>query len=110
MNIDQNIEKIFLLLILGINKAINENLISLDEAEYLLYSPYVMGQINLITHSHLLDLIHRGTELEDIQQLVPDHFQEAIDQISLDAESTLKALPVLDPQKAKWVIKLFEHS
>lgn len=73
MNLDfknPSISKILLLLNLGILHALKYQIITLNEAEDLLYSPYAMKILkkNKIS-DEIVDIIHLGTELEDVVSL-----------------------------------------
>jgi hypothetical protein len=76
------------LLTIGICDQLTAKTLSILEAEQLLFSPHAMqffGEID----DKLAELIHDGTELDDINDLVPDSLPKAIDELRSKAEDYL---------------------
>ena len=65
------------LLTIGICDQLAENTLTIQEAEQLLFSPHAMQFFGSIEQS-LEDLIHDGTELDDINDLAPASLATAI--------------------------------
>lgn len=87
-------EKILLFIILGLSKAIKEKCITINESEKILFSPLVMKRIKELNVSEdLVDLIHLGTELENIERLLPDKLFDNIEEIVDGSIKHLKDLP-----------------
>lgn len=95
-----HVEKIVSLLSLGICQAIKHEVLSVAEAERLLYTPATMEIINRIgANKRVSNLIHQGCELEDVLKLVPDAFPEALSKLEQDALNSLQNTKNIDWQK-----------
>ena len=72
------------LLALGINKALEQKVISFNLAEGLLFCPYVIKLCqDLNLSKRLVNIIHEGTELEDISSLVgEDSLRKSLESIN----------------------------
>jgi hypothetical protein len=67
---------------LGLCTAIASGSVTIEEAERRLFNPKMLSQLtNLGIADSLLEIIHLGTELEDIQSLMPDKLAESLTQI-----------------------------
>lgn len=90
-NNERQLEKLVLLNIIGIVNSLKENLITIEEAEKIIFSPYVMDLANTKGLSkELIDIIHMGTELEDIESLIPEQLDESLDQIKNKSNKLLQ--------------------
>lgn len=99
----ESIQKTILLLNLGVITSLEKDLITLNEAEVLLYSPYTMKKLtSLNVPKEVMDIIHLGTELEDVKSLIPDTYNVSIKDIK---ERTLKCLKNMDELQnvKKWI-------
>lgn len=95
-----HVEKIVSLLSLGICQAIKHKVLSVDEAERLLYTPATMEILNRIgANKRVSNLIHQGCELEDFLKLVPDAFTEALSKLEQDSLDSLQNTKNIDWQK-----------
>lgn len=73
-NKDQT-EKLLLINLLGITEALIGNLINLEEAENILFTPYTMDLLQKKKISDdVINIIHLGTELEDVLSTIPDKY------------------------------------
>lgn len=72
-------ERLFLLHLLGIITAVKNNVITLDEAERIIFMPATMRILeeNKVT-KEIIDIIHLGTELEDVLSIIPHKYEESI--------------------------------
>jgi len=70
------IKSYILILVIGILEGIEKETISLREATEMLFSPYTMQMVK--NCPDLVNIIHMGTELEDIASLIPEKLIEAI--------------------------------
>lgn len=67
---------------LGLCSAIANGSITIEEAERRLFNPKMLSQLaSLGIADSLLEIIHLGTELEDIQSLMPDKLKESLTQM-----------------------------
>ena len=102
----EQIEKLTLLLSLGLCVALENRSISIDEAEYLLYNPYVMDVLEQLgIPEETIALIHDGLELQDVARIVPEHFGEHFLTMKRDALELLKMRPPCDLSQPKWIGK-----
>lgn len=84
-------EKIILTLILGVLHSILEETITIDEAENLVFSPYVTTILRADgINESIIQLIERGCELEDIFSLIPDKFQDQVSFLIRDTVTLMK--------------------
>ena len=87
----EHMEKAILLLILGITTGLKKQIITIDEGEKLIFSPYVidlLSDYNL--DPNILDLIHQGTELEDILSIIPETLNNKFEEIHVNTLSVLE--------------------
>ncbi|MBD7938789.1 DUF3969 family protein [Cytobacillus sp. Sa5YUA1] len=78
----EELEKIILLNVIGLIEGINENLITIEESENILFSPYIMELVDSIGISkEVLEVIHLGTELEDVESLIPENLSQSLIEI-----------------------------
>lgn len=76
------LEKLLILYIIGVVDGLESELVTIDEAEKLLFSPYTIDLVDSKGISkEIIDIIHLGTELEDVQSLIPDKLSESLKQI-----------------------------
>ncbi|MCA1026581.1 DUF3969 family protein [Cytobacillus kochii] len=78
----EELEKIILLNVEGLIEGINENLITIEESEKILFSPYIMELVDSTGISkEVLEVIHLGTELEDVESLIPEELSQSLIEI-----------------------------
>ncbi len=66
-------ERLLCILNIGVAACLKEGLISIEESENFLYSPYSMELLKEAKlDSEIIDLIHLGSELEDVESLIPE--------------------------------------
>ncbi|MBN2878402.1 MAG: DUF3969 family protein [Clostridia bacterium] len=64
---------------LGIISALEEKVIELENAEKYLFNPYSLNKLNEANADEkLIEILHLGTELEDIKSLIPNKFDKNI--------------------------------
>jgi hypothetical protein len=103
-----NSQRFLLIFVLGLINSLKNNLISLNEAEQLLFSP---ATAELLTKNScdqkIIDLIHLGTELEDILSILPNNFSRTLDEIEKQAIFLLREMPAYNYDEEKIILKLF---
>jgi len=102
---DKNeIERLILILNIGLMNAINEGVLSIEEAENLLYSPYSVGKLeNIGIDDKVLNLVKLGCELEDVESLIPDKLKESIEHIRTEAIMLLSTTEKKELPLNKWI-------
>ena len=87
----EHMEKAILLLILGITTGLKKQIITIGEGEKLIFSPFVMDLISDYNlDPNIVDLIHQGTELEDILSIIPETLTNKIEEIHVNTLSVLE--------------------
>ena len=85
------VERSVAVMSLGLCAAIVGGSVSLTEAENRLFNPKVLFRLEALgLPESLIEIVHLGTELEDVQRLVPDRFGESIAQIQSKALAFLR--------------------
>lgn len=67
----QQLEKYTLMTMHGLFNQLKLGIISIDNAEHTLFTPYMMESLSSLgVKPDIIDLIHKGTELEDFEHLI----------------------------------------
>jgi hypothetical protein len=97
------IERMLCQLCIGILNSLLKRSISIREAEQLLFSPFTNEYLrNNKISKNIINLIHRGCELEDIESLFPDKIDETIRELIEMAYIALDSIPEIDYQQPTW--------
>jgi Protein of unknown function (DUF3969) len=71
---------------LGLCTAIGAGSVSIETAEQRLFNPQVLTQLaGLELPEELLEIVHLGTELEDIQSLMPERLADSLGEMQAKA-------------------------
>lgn len=101
------IERLNCIINLGICAAIKNGVLSIEEAEKYLYSLYTMEQLEKLgVAQDLIDVVHLGTELEDVKSLLPEKIQDSLEEIRVETIKFLQFLhsaPSNSLSRKKWV-------
>ncbi|MCR4679553.1 MAG: DUF3969 family protein [Lachnospiraceae bacterium] len=90
-------EKVILVQLLGIFKAIEKNLITVSEGEKFLLSPRTVRKLTeLNCNEVIIDIINEGCELEDIESLIPDKLLENVQNLTVQVENLLMTYDIID--------------
>lgn len=97
-------EKLLLTLIIGLLNSLKLKIVSLGEVEQALFSPYTMRRLKEEgVRQEIIDIVHLGTELEDVVSLVPEQYDSTIDDM-LDKAISLSGSVAIDLSlMKKWV-------
>ncbi|AVP35559.1 DUF3969 family protein [Staphylococcus felis] len=86
----EQLEKFTLITIHGLFYQLKHNLISIENAEHIIFTPYMMEELSsLNVNSEIIDLIHKGTELEDLEAFDLS-VQETVSEFMKKTEKLLK--------------------
>ncbi|MEI1681831.1 DUF3969 family protein [Acinetobacter baumannii] len=97
-----DLEKLILLVNLGVLHSLKNGYININEAEYFLYTPYMLRLLKENNCSiDLVNIIHRGTELEDLEGLNID-FKSEVQEMFKDCEEMIKGFPEASFEFEKW--------
>jgi len=80
--------KLLSLLAIGICDAIRCGHLTIRNAELLLFAPHAMDRCQSLGN-RIVKILHMGTELDDIQDLVPDEFAPTLERIRATALDVL---------------------
>ncbi len=71
---------------LGMCTAIVAGSLSIEDAERRLFNPQVLARLTeLGLPEALIEIVHLGTELEDVQSLIPDRLGKSLEQMQAKA-------------------------
>lgn len=87
-------ERIISIFIIGLLTGLEKGLISIEEAEGYVFSPYSIERLEeLGVSSKLIEIINSGCELEDIESLIPEKLLENIKMLKEQSISILATIP-----------------
>lgn len=88
------IERLLSILSLGLCAALEQGALSIEAAERYLYSPYTLELLQKLNISpEVLQVVHLGTELEDVESLLPEKLGESLAEIKERSFKILQTLP-----------------
>lgn len=75
----KEVNRVLAIIQLGLLTALENNSISIEEAEGYIFNPYTIKKMEEINvNNKVIDIVHLGTELEDIKSLIPEKIEESI--------------------------------
>ncbi len=78
----ERIEKLLLINILGALEALKNKKITINESETNIFTPYTFFTLEKKgINKKIIDLIHEGCELEDVESLRPEKLDEVIEEL-----------------------------
>ncbi len=78
---------------LGICTAIVGGSLTIAEAEARLFNPHTLEQLETLGLAQdLLEIVHLGTELEDVQSLIPERLSQSLTEIEAKALTFLNGI------------------
>lgn len=83
--------KLVALITVGICDALEDGIIEIADAERVLFSPHVIAKVKLCD-PQIAEIVHLGTELDDINDLVPHDYKPTIQRIRQLALECLERL------------------
>lgn len=87
----------FLLLIIGTLEALKQDKLTVEAAEWYIFTPFLARTLRKYGHpKELTDLIDEGAELEDIISLIPHEYSNTLDNL------LNRALTMLGEQKKEF--------
>ena len=79
-------EKMILLSIIGCLEVVKERKMTIEEAEIYIFSPRTCSMMKNEGYSkRLIHIIELGCEIEDIESLLPEKFENIVDDIKKEA-------------------------
>ncbi|ACL05196.1 hypothetical protein Dalk_3508 [Desulfatibacillum aliphaticivorans] len=101
MKQNPDISRIVLVATIGLCEALLNDCMTVDEASDFLFIPHTMKIVGY--DEELVYIIHKATELEDIESLIPQHLEKIILEIKTLALEKLRSLPDYEYQYRKWL-------
>ncbi|AZV78804.1 DUF3969 family protein [Parasedimentitalea marina] len=99
------VEKTVATTILGMVEALRVGAIGIRDAEKVFFSPAVMHSLRTLKVSDdLIEVVHLGTELEDVIECESRAFEECLNEISIGAIAFLKTKDELDLNYSMWLM------
>jgi len=98
-NIDDQ-SRLVAVLACGVCEAVLAGALPLEHATITLFNPYTLAQLEKASADpRAIELVHLGSELEDVRELVPDALERSLRDIYEKALLLLRELP---PPTARW--------
>ncbi|MEK4626638.1 DUF3969 family protein [Priestia sp. FSL P4-0332] len=87
----RKVRKDFAVNTIGVITSLQEGLITIEEAEKMIFSPRTMNLVKTKGASEeLLNILHLGTELEDVESLIPHELKSSLEEIKIQCLNLLK--------------------
>ncbi len=97
------VERFLSILNLGLCVALEQGTLSIEAAEQYLYSPYTLEKLQQLGVSpELLQVVHLGTELEDVESLLTEKLDESLAEMKELSFKILQTLPASDAEQ-QWI-------
>lgn len=98
-------ERLVSIIQLGIITALENEIMSIEEAEGYLFNPFTAEKLEKYGfNKEVIDIIRDGCELEDIESLVPDKLLTNISKLKEQIQNNISTLPK-DEQQIEKIIK-----
>jgi hypothetical protein len=106
------VQRLIAIFTVGICEAVRTGVVSIDEAEILLFSPHTIRSMEQIgAPAKMTDFIQVGTELDAVKRIVSQQeFMRSLERIRSEALSFLGDTKACDPQLEKWIELLVQDS
>lgn len=79
--------------IIGLLGSLKSGILAIEECEQYLFSPYTLEILRRKgIDKRIIDIVHLGTELEDIESLLPDRLEANIQELYDAAKELLKEI------------------
>jgi Protein of unknown function (DUF3969) len=101
------IEQVVVLLTIGLAVALQRRKVSTAVANQILFSPRTMSLLRAAgVRASVVDLVHAGTEVEDIESLIPEELDSELQSMMEDALACLETCEEFDFNAEKWIVQL----
>lgn len=93
-------EKFLLIHIVGLLYLLEIDTVSLDEAEKVLFSPYICKTLSdKGCNKKLVELLWKACELEDIKSIIPENYYETVVEIKNEAIMLFREYEIFDRER-----------
>ena len=101
------LERVVLLLTIGLAVAIQRRKVSTEVANQVLFSPLTMSLLRAAgVRAPVVHLVHVGTEIEDIESIFPHKLDSALHTLIEDAIACLESCEPYDFNSDMWIAQL----
>jgi len=88
---NEELEKLLLINVIGLIEALKKDLLTIEETEKVLFNPYTIDSLQSKgIAKEILEIIHLGTELEDIVSLMSEKLFESLSEIEYESIAQLE--------------------
>ena len=104
LHTQEEIERFILIVNLGLTAALKMDMISINEAERHLYTPYsftILEELGI--NEDVVMLVKLGCELEDVESILPDKLDNSINTIHNSALDLLRTIPKPSMPSKLWI-------
>lgn len=103
----EQLERVVALLTIGLAVALERGKVTTAEANQILFSPHAMTLLRSAgVRESVVDLVHAGTEIEDIEFSLPGRLPHNLHLLVADAISCLETCDRYDFNAEKWIAQL----
>jgi len=104
---NEQLERLVALLTIGLAVALERGKVTTAEANQILFSPHAMRLLRAAgVREVVVDLVHAGTEIEDIEFSLPERMPHNLHLLVADAFSCLETCDKYDFNADKWISRL----
>jgi hypothetical protein len=104
-NTKEENENIILIIIIGIIESLKSKTLDIEYSEKIIFNPYSMSKLKEKGLSkEIINLIHLGTELENVERIIPENLNNSFNDILEKAQRLLKEnLKQISLPEKKWI-------
>lgn len=103
----EQLERVVALLTIGLAVALERGKVTTSEANQILFSPHAMTLLRSAgVRDAVVDLVHAGTEIEDVEFSLPDRMPHNLHLLVADAITCLETCDKYDFNADKWITQL----
>lgn len=104
---NEQLERVVALLTIGLAVALERGKVTTAEANQILFSPRAMTLLRSAgVRDSVVDLVHAGTEIEDIEFSLPERVPHNLHLLVADAITCLETCDKYDFNTEKWIAQL----
>lgn len=103
----EQLERVVALLTIGLAVALERGKVTTAEANHILFSPHTMRLLHSAgVRDAVVDLVHVGTEIEDVEFSLPERVPHNLHLLVADAITCLETCDKYDFNADKWIAQL----
>ena len=103
----EQLERVVALLTIGLAVALERGKVTTAEANQILFSPHAMAMLRSAgVRESVVDLVHAGTEIEDIEFSLPGRMPHNLHLLVAEAVACLETCEKYNFNADKWIVRL----